>query len=298
MNRIFMRKSRGDIIFDVCNFCILTLGMLLVLYPLYFVIIASISDPNAIYEGRVIFIPKGISLQGYKRLIEEKLIWTGYYNTIVYTLTGTAMNVIFTLMAAFTLSRKNIPMGKFFMYMIVFTMFFNGGLIPNYILIQKMGLINTMWALILPVAVGPWNLIIARTFFQNSIPDELCEAAYIDGSSHFRLFLRIVLPLSKALIAILILFYSLNHWNSFFSALMYIRDNTKYPLQLVLRNILIESEMSASMTADESSVSEKLKMADLIKYGSIIVATVPILSLYPFVQKYFVQGVMIGAVKG
>lgn len=298
MNKFFSKGKKGDRVFDIANYVLLSIGMLLVLYPLYFVVIASFSDPNAIYAGRVIFIPKGLSLEGYKRLLAERSVWTGYFNTIVYTVTGTAINVVLTLMAAFTLSRKNIPLGRFIMYMIVFTMFFDGGLIPNYILVQRLGLLDTMWALILPIAVGPWNLIIARTFFQNTIPEELCEAAYIDGASHFLLFRRIVLPLSKALVAILILFYSLNHWNSFFNAMMYIRDNAKYPLQLVLRNILIQSEMSATMTGDEASLSEQLKMADLIKYGSIIVATVPILALYPFVQKYFVQGVMIGAVKG
>lgn len=298
MKSIFIRKTRGDIVFDAVNYTVLTIGMLLVLYPLYFVVIASISDPNAIYEGRVMLIPKGVNLEGYKRILNESSIWVGYANTILYTVVGTTINVVITLMAAFTLSRKNIPLGKIIMYMVVFTMFFNGGMIPTYILIQKLGWINTMWALIIPTAVGPWNLIIARTFFQNSIPDELCEAAYIDGTSHFLLFYRIVLPLSKALIVILILFYSLNHWNSFFNALIYIRDEAKYPLTLVLRNILLDAEMSANMMADEASVAEKLKMADLIKYGSIILATVPILSLYPFAQKYFVQGVMIGAVKG
>lgn len=298
MKSFFLRKSKGDIIFDVVNYTLLTLSMLLVLYPLYFVVIASFSDPNAIYEGRVIFLPKGLSLEGYKKLLEEKSIWNGYLNTIIYTVVGTIINVALTLTAAFSLSRKNLPMRKFFMVMILFTMFFSGGMIPNYMLVQKLGLLDTMWSLILPVAVGPWNLIIAKSFFQTSIPDELCEASYIDGASHFLLFRKVVLPLSKAIVAILILFYSLHHWNSFFTALLYIRDQSKYPLQLVLRNILIESDLNANMLSDANSVADKLKMADLIKYGSIIVATVPILSIYPFVQKYFVQGVMIGAVKG
>jgi len=293
-----IRNTQGDKVFEIANYILITLGTLIVLYPLYFVIIASISDPNLIYEGKVILIPKNISFEGYKRLIEDKQIWMGYLNTIKYTITGTAINVFLTLTAAFTLSRKGLIMGKFFMYLIVLTMFFNGGLIPNYILVQKLGWIDKMWALIIPVAVGPWNLIIARTFFQSNLPEEICEAASIDGSSHFSLFVQIVLPTSKVLIVILILFYSLNHWNSYLPSLLYIRSAEKYPLQLVLRNILIESEMAASLLAEEDMVSEKLKMADLIKYASIIVAILPIVSLYTFVQKYFVQGVMIGAIKG
>ncbi len=293
-----LKRGRGDLVFDIINYTLLTLGMLMVLYPLYFIVIGSVSDPNAVYEGRVYLLPRGVTLDGYRRIFKEESIWTGYGNTFLYTFSGTALNVVLTISAAFTLSRKSLPGRNFFMFMIIFTMFFNGGLIPSYLLVQRLGLIDKIWALIFPVAVGPWNLIIARTFFQTSIPDELCEAAYIDGSSHIHMFIRVVLPLSRALIAIMVLFYAIAHWNSYFSALIYLRSESKYPLQLILRNILIENDVSSSMVYDAYSVGEKQKLADLIKFGVIIVSSIPVLILYPFVQKYFVQGVMIGAIKG
>lgn len=293
-----IRKNRGDILFDIINTILLTMAMLIVLYPLYFIFIASFSDPNAVYEGKVVLLPKNQTFDGYRRLFAEQSIWIGYANTLLYTTTGTLINVVLTLAAAFPLSRRDFVGKKLFMALITFTMFFSGGLIPEYLLVQKLDIINSMWALILPVAVVPWNLFIAKSFFQTSIPEELCEAAYIDGSSHFRLFARIVLPLSKALISVMVLFYAIGHWNSFFSAMLYITDEKKYPLQLILRNILIVNQVSSDMIVDQNSVAEKQKVADLLKYGVIIVSSIPVLILYPFVQKYFVQGVMIGAIKG
>lgn len=298
MNKVRIKGNKSDVIFDIVNYILLTAVMLLVLYPLYFIVIASISDPNAIYEGKVYFIPKLINFEGYERIFAEKSIWRGYLNTFIYTSVGTAINVLFTICAAYSLSKKYLPGRNFFMLMITFTMFFSGGLIPAYLLVQKMGMLNSIWGLVIPTAVGPWNLIIARTFFQSNIPDEVCEAASIDGSSEINTFIRIVLPISQAIIAIMILFYAVGHWNSYFNALIYLRSEDKYPLQLILRSILVQNEVNANMVTDESALAEKQRIADLIKYGVIIVSSLPVLILYPFVQKYFVQGVMIGSVKG
>ena len=293
-----IKRSKADLIFDIINYSILTLFMLIILYPLYFVVIASFSNPDAIYEGRVYFIPKEITFEGYKKLFEDASIWIGYANTIKYTLVGTTLNVVLTLTGAYALSRKDLYGRNIFMYMITFTMFFGGGLIPTYLLVKDLKMVDTMWALIIPSAVSVWNLIIARTFFQTTIPDELREAAEIDGCSDIKFFVKMVLPLSKALIAIQVLFYAVGHWNSFFNALIYIRNNAKYPLQLILRNILIINEISENSVIDQNTISEKQRVADLMKYGAIIISSLPVLILYPFIQKYFVKGVMIGSIKG
>lgn len=292
-----IKRNRGDLIFDITNYIVLTIAMLLVLYPLYFILIASISNPDAIYEGRVYLWPKEITFSGYEKIFQNSSIWTGYLNTIIYTVVGTFINVIFTITGAFALSRKELYGRNLIMYLITFTMFFGGGLIPSYLLVKNLKMIDTMWALILPGAVSAYNLIIARTFFQTTIPEELKEASEIDGCSNITFFLKIVLPLSKALIAIMILFYAVGHWNSFFGALIYIRDKSKYPLQLILRNILVINE-AAEMAYDETGIAEQQKLADLIKYGVIIVSSLPLLILYPFIQKYFVKGIMIGSIKG
>lgn len=297
VNKARIKRTGEDLIFDIFNYFILTLFMLMVLYPLYFIIIASISNPDAIYEGRVYLWPKDITFEGYKKIFQNSSIWTGYLNTIIYTTIGTIINVIFTITGAFALSRKELYGRNLIMYLITFTMFFGGGLIPNYLLVKNLQMIDTMWALILPGAISAYNLIIARTFFQSTIPEELKEAAEIDGCSYMVFFLKIVIPLSKALIAIMVLFYAVGHWNSFFGALIYIRDKSKYPLQLILRNILVINE-AAEVGFDDASVAEKQKLADLMKYGVIIVSSLPVLILYPFIQKYFVQGVMIGSIKG
>jgi putative aldouronate transport system permease protein len=291
-------EGTGDTIFDALNYCILIIGVMLVIYPLYFIVIASISDPNSIYQGKVWLLPHNVSLEGYRRIFSDKNIWTGYKNSIVYTTVGTFTNLLFTLPAAYALSRKDLDGRKTIMLMITFTMFFSGGLIPTYILVIKLGMRNTMWALIVPGAVSAWNLIVSRTFFQTTIPEELIDAAKIDGCSDIVFFTRIVLPLSHALIAIMVLFYGVGHWNGFFSALIYLSKEKLYPLQLILRSILIQNEVSQEMVTDISAVATQQKIADLIKYGIIIVASVPVMILYPFLQKYFVKGVMIGAIKG
>lgn len=298
MRRRKFRLSSNKI-FDIVNYTLLFLMMLLVLYPLYFVVIASFSDPNAIYAGKVVFLPKDVSLDGYKMLFEDALIWKGYWNTIRYTVIGTSINVVLTVCAAYALSRKKLPGRKALTLFITFTMFFNGGLIATYLLVQKMGLINSMWAVILPVAVGPWNLIVAKSFFENNVPEELHEVACVDGCSELRAFISVILPISKAIVAIMVLFYAVSHWNSYFNAMLYLTDDQRYPLQLVLRNLLIQTDMTAmSVSGDMTSLAEQQRIADQIKYGVIIVSSVPVMVMYPFVQKYFAQGVTIGAIKG
>mgnify|MGYP001405480405 CR=1 FL=1 len=274
---------------------ILLIVFLLVAYPLYFIIIASISDPSKVSLGEVWLIPKDITLSGYQLIFENEQIWTGYKNTIFYTVVGTFFNLLFTLPAAYALSRKDLIGRNLFMYIIVFTMFFSGGLIPTYLLVQDLGLYNTFWAMVLPTAVSAWNLIIARTFFQTNIPKELEEAAEMDGCSDMQFFIRIVLPLSKAIIAVMGLFYAVSHWNEFFNALIYLKDQERFPLQLILRDILIQTQFEGQSSG--IGAEQAAEQANLIRYGVIIVASVPVLILYPFIQKYFVKGVMLGAIK-
>ncbi|MBQ4580648.1 MAG: carbohydrate ABC transporter permease [Clostridia bacterium] len=289
--------SKADRIFDIVNYAILTLVLLIVAYPLYFIVIASVSDPIAVYAGKVVFWPQSFTWEGYERILEYDQFFTGYRNTVIYTVIGTAINVIITIPGAYALSRKDLVGHNTMMMLITFTMIFNGGLIPSYLLIMELKLYNTMWALILPVAVSSWNLIVARTFFQQTIPDELLEAAVLDGCSNAQFFIRVVLPLSKSIIAVMVLFYAVSHWNSYFNALIYLKTPTKYPLQLVLRSILFENSMG-DMVEDASTLAAQQRMGDLIKYGVIMASSLPLLILYPFLQRYFIQGVMIGAVKG
>jgi len=272
--------------------------LLAVLYPLYFIVIASVSDPNAINSGQVWFWPKNLTFEGYERILGDSAIWRGYRNSILYTALGTTINVFLTLTAAYALSRKDLVGRNLIMFFFAFTMFFSGGLIPTYLVVRDLKMINTIWALVIPNAVAVWNIIIARTFFESTIPQELLEAAQIDGCSNTKFFWKIVLPLAKPLIAIMILFYGIGHWNSFFDALIYLRDEALYPLQIILRNILIQNEMSAQMVMDVESYAAQQRVAELVKYGVIMVASVPPLILYPFLQKYFVKGVFVGSIKG
>ena len=290
-------RSSADKAFDILDYVLLTIAFLLVAYPLYFVIIASVSDPIAVYEGRVILYPIRPTLEGYARIFSYESLFVGYRNTLIYTLIGTSVNVILTITAGYALSRKELVGRNVMMMGVMFTMIFSGGMIPNYLLVRSLGLYNTMWALILPGAVSTWNLIVARTFFQQTIPDELREAADLDGCGDTSFFLRVVLPLSSSIIAVMILFYAVSHWNSYYNALIYLSSTSKYPLQLVLRNILIVNTLD-DMVNDVSTQAAQQRMGDLIKYGMIIVSSLPLLILYPFLQKYFVQGVMIGAIKG
>jgi putative aldouronate transport system permease protein len=292
------RRSKEDKVFDMINIFLVAIMVILVVYPLYFIVIASISNPNMIYEGKVWLLPKDITFEGYQRIFNDSKIWLGYKNSIIYTFVGTIVNVSFTLMAAYALSRKDLYGRNLIMFLFLFTMFFSGGLIPTYLVVKDLGLLNTMWALILPKAVAVWNVIVARTYFQTSIPHELLEAAKMDGCSDAKFFWKIVLPLSKPIVAVMVLFYAVGHWNSYFDALIYLNNEDLYPLQLILRNILIQNEASTQMMSDLDSLAAKQRVSELIKYGVIIVASIPLLILYPFVQKYFVKGVMIGGIKG
>ncbi len=291
-------SSKQDRIFDVFNYCILTIVLLLVLYPLYFISIASISNPDLVNTGKVLLLPKDISFIGYERILNNTRLWLSYRNTILYTVLGTSINLSLTLPAAYALSRKNLDGRNILMALLVFTMLFGGGLIPTYLLVRSLNMVNTIWAMVIPNAVGVWNVIIARTFFQTTIPDELLDAAVVDGCSNTRFFIQIVLPLSKAIIGVLALFYGVGHWNSFFNALIYLRDFKLFPLQIVLRDILVSAQLQSDMMVDAETLAEQLRTADTIKYGVIIVSTLPILMFYPFIQRYFVKGVMIGSIKG
>lgn len=299
-----VKETRSDKIFIICNYIYLTIALILVLYPVLYILSASISDPKMVASGEMWLFPKGITFDGYARVFENSKIWSGYGNTILYTVIGTCVNLAVTLPAAYALSRSDFIGRNFFMGMFLFTMFFGGGLVPGYLLIKELGLINSMWALILPGAASVWNIIVARTFFQSTIPRELQEAASIDGCTNMRLFLQIILPLSAPIIAVMALFYGVGHWNSYFGALIYLNEESKYPLQMVLRQILVLQEMSAETTgaAVSSSVAaalnNKAEIASLVKYSVIIVSTLPVIVVYPFLQRYFVQGVMIGSVKG
>lgn len=299
-----IKETKRDRLFLICNYLYVTIAFVLVLYPVIYILSASISTPSYVNSGEMWLLPKGITFEGYVRVFENSKIWVGYGNTILYTIVGTAINLLVTLPAAYALSRKDFVGRGFFMGMFLVTMFFSGGLIPTYLVVKQLGLVNSMWALILPGAASVWNIIVARTFFQSTIPIELQEAAHMDGCTNLRLFLKIVIPLSTPIIAVMALFYGVGHWNSYFNALVYLNDQSKYPLQMVLRQILVLQEMSTSAqgaaTSGEAAMAMNAKadMAALLKYAVIIVATLPIIAVYPFVQRYFVQGVMIGSVKG
>lgn len=271
--------------------------LIVLLYPIYFVIIASFSDPSAVASGQVWIKPVGVTLEGYKELFKHSNIWIGYRNTILYTVLATFVGLFINLTAAYSLSRKDLVGRNVFMFLYVFTMFFNGGLIPTYLTIKMFNLYNSIWVMVVPFAVSAYNIIVARTFFQSSIPGDLWEAALIDGCGNIRYFVQIVIPLSKAIIAVLGLWIAVGMWNSYFNALIYLKDAKLYPLQLILRNILITNNMQSAMGTGEAA-QIALRLANLMRYSVIVVSTVPIMCVYPFVQKHFNQGVMIGAVKG
>ncbi|MEK3890036.1 carbohydrate ABC transporter permease [Bacillus sp. FSL K6-3431] len=297
-----IKETKKDKVFKVLNYTFLTLAMGFVLYPLIYIVSASISAPSAVNSGDMWLFPKEITFDGYKLIFDNNNIWKGYLNTIFYTVLGTLINLAITIPAAYALSRKDFAGRNFFMGMFVLTMFFSGGLIPTYLVVKNVGLIDTIWAMVLPNAAAVWNIIVARVFFQTSIPKELEESAIIDGCSNFTMFIKIILPLSAPIIAVMALFYGVGHWNGYFNALIYLSDKTLYPLQLVLREILVLQEMSSQSTEMTGSMAEamhsKQQLAAVIKYGVMIVSSLPIIIVYPFLQRYFVKGVMIGSLKG
>lgn len=291
-------ETRGDRIFNVINYTILILITIIVMYPLVFVLSASFSDPQAVLRGEMLLWPKGVNLNSYVKIFQNKDIISGFTNTLVYMSLGTFINLTMTILAAYPLSRKDFVGRNAIMALLVFTMFFSGGLIPTYLLIKNLGMLNTLWVMIIPNAVSIWNIIIMRTFFQQSIPGELQEAATIDGCSNIKILTRIILPLSMPIIAVTILFYAVGHWNAFFNALLYLSDKDKFPLQLILREILIQGQTNDMVKMSTESAIKQQREVEGIKYAVLVVANLPVLALYPFLQRYFVKGVMIGAIKG
>ena len=297
-----VKRCREDVIFDTVIFIILTLILFVVAYPLYWVIISSFSDPTAVSAGKVLLRPIGFTLKGYAEVFKNSQVMRGFFNSIVITFVGVCVNLAVTLPTAYALSRDNFSGKKPITVFYMITMFFGGGMIPTYLVVKNMQLLNTMWALVLPGCLSVYNMIVARTFFKSNISEELYEAGEIDGCTQSRFFFQIALPLSKAIIAIMVLYYGVGHWNSYFSALLYISDQDKYPLQLVLRNILITNQTALSQTATtaaaRAALQEQQQLIDVMKYSLIIISSVPVLIMYPLVQKHFVKGVMIGSVKG
>lgn len=293
------KQSPGDMAFGLIVGISLSIILVLVAYPLIYIVSSSFSSTSAVMAGKVWLLPVDFSLSGYKAIFENKDIFTGYMNTIFYTVVGTCINIIMTVCAAYPLSRRDFGARKGLMFLFTFTMFFSGGIVPSYMLLNSLGLVNTRAAMILPTALNVWNMIIARTFFESSIPDELREAAQLDGCSDIKFLLRIVLPLSGAVIAVITLFYAVGHWNAFFNALLYLTNKNLYPLQVFLRDILILNSIDAGMISiDIKELEAKEGLKELLKYSLIIVSSVPVLCIYPFIQRYFVKGVMIGAIKG
>ncbi|MEC0241306.1 carbohydrate ABC transporter permease [Paenibacillus dokdonensis] len=297
MNKTSIRESVTDKFFLGIVYIFLSLVLLLILFPLLHILSASFSSPSAVTSGKVWLWPVDFSLIGYKAVFQNSDILVGFGNSFFYTIVGTLVNVSFTAMLAYPLARKTFYGRGLIMILLVFTMFFDGGLIPNYLLVKSLGMVNTRWAMIIPGALAVFQVIIARTFFQ-SIPEELAEAADMDGCSDMRFFLRIVLPLSKPILAVLFLMYAVGHWNAYFNALIYLKDSSMFPLQIFLRNILILNSENSDMLTNVNSLLVQQGLKDLLKYSLIVVSTAPVLIIYPFVQKHFVKGVMIGSLKG
>lgn len=293
-----IKLSRDDRIFYIAVNIIMAIVLIVVLWPLIFIVSSSFSSKEAVLAGRVFLLPVDFSLEGYKAVFSTGEVLIGYRNTIFYTVVGTFLNVLLTMAGAYPLSRKDLPYRKVLMFLFTFTMIFSGGMIPTYILVSELGLLNSPLAMILPGALSVYNLIIARSFIETNIPHEVFEAAVIDGCSDFKYFCKVLFPLSGSVVAVLTLYYAVAHWNSYFNAFLYITDSKLYPLQLVLRNILIANQVDTAMVTDFDAMTSKQGLADLMKYSLIVVSSVPVLVLYPFVQKHFVKGVMIGSVKG
>ena len=292
------RDRAADPVFNFLAIGMLVVAIVVILYPLYFILIASVSEPSEILHGNVWLWPQGFTLEGYTRIFSDPTILRGFGNSVLYTVVGTAISVSAILCAAYALSRKDLFGRTFFMLLFIITMFIDGGLIARYLVVRDLGMLNTIWAIVLPGAIGVWNLIIARAFFENNVPAELREAAQLDGANDFRFFLQIVLPLSKPLIFLMIMIHLVANWNAFFDALIFLSDERQYPLQLVLRNVLIQSEVSAAGgTSALDSYAAAQRLGELIKYGMIVVSTIPLLIVLPFMQKHFTKGALLGAVK-
>ena len=292
-----IQESRSDRVFVVANYVILIFITLIVFIPMLYIVSASFTSPDAVRVGRVGLIPIPFSLDGYNAIFKNHMIWIGFGNSVIYALAGTVINIVMTVMAGYALAYPHLPGRKWIMFAFLLTMLFDAGLIPNYMLVRDLGIYNTRWALIIPKALSVWYVLIAMTYFRTSIPPELYEAAQIDGCNHFRYLIAVVLPLSRPILAVLALFYAVGHWNTYFDALIYLRDPNLFPLQIILRDILVENTVSSAMLTDAREQAAKQALRELLKYSLIVVASVPVLILYPFVQRHFVKGIFIGSVK-
>lgn len=295
------KKSYSDKIFDIVNLVIMILLVIIFVWPLWFVVVASFSDPIATAAGQTLLLPKGFSLDGYKKILQYKEIWIGYGNTLFYTIVGTLFNLVMTVCFAYPLASKDFKPRKFFLMAFMFTMYFSGGLIPGYLVVKEIGILDTRWAMILPGLISVYNGLVVRSYFMNSIPAELEEAATLDGANCAQYLMKVALPLSKPVLAVVGLYYASAHWNDFYTALIYIYDQKLMPLQYVLRNLLMSTQMMLDDTSgltDPQAIEEAFNAAMTMKYGVIVIAAIPLLCVYPFIQKYFVKGVMVGSVKG
>lgn len=292
-----IRLCREDRQFYFIGYGIVFLLTLIVLYPIVYVVASSFSSGTALMSGAVWLWPVDFSVEGYKAVLGYSNVWIGYRNTIFYTVCGTLINIAMTLICAYPLARRTLRGRKVLMFLFTFTMLFGGGMIPSYILMRNLHLLNTVWAMLLPGAMSVYNMIVARTFIQNNIPEELLDSARMDGCNDTRFFFQIVLPLSKSIVAVLALWYAVGHWNSYFNAFLYLTDNDLYPLQIFLKEILVQSQMNADIISPDISADIR-SMYLVLKYAMIVISTAPLFVVYPFIQKYFVKGVMVGSVKG
>ena len=294
----FRQMSTGDRVFTIVNYSLLMLVLIIELYPLVYVVAASFSDPQAVVSGKVFLFPVNPTLKGYAAVFKNKKILTGFSNSIFYLIVGTVLNLVMTMLCAYPLSRKEFRARGFLSMFFVFTMYFSGGMVPAYILVNKLGMINTRWSMIIPMAMSTYDMIICRTYIVNSIPDELYEASQMDGCTPFRYMLSVVVPLSKPILAVLTLYYGVVRWNDYFNAMLYLYKDNLQPLTIVMKEILIMSQVDMTQVTDASAVSKLQGMSELLKYSTIVVASLPVMLLYPLIQKHLVKGVMIGAVKG
>ena len=292
-----MKMSGGDRVFTIINYTIMALICIVIVYPIYHVVIASVTDPVIVNSGKPLFYPEKLYLEGYKTTLTYKPLWNSYKNTIVYTVVGTLVSLFATVPAGYALSRYDLPGRRGLIFVFTFTMFFSGGIIPLYLTIRAVGIYNSIWAMVLPVAVSAYNLIVCRSFFESGIPHELLEVSKVDGCSDFRFFLQIAIPLSKTIIAVMALFYATAMWNQFFNALMYLQDDSRMPLQVILRNLVLMNQANQMGSSGDEMIT-KQKMAEQLKYCIVVVSAAPLLAVYPFLQKYFAKGVTLGAVKG
>lgn len=295
-----IRESRGDQVFTIINYAILTIVLLVVLYPLIYIVSASFSNPRAVTSGQVWLWPVEPTLAGYEAVFKHKYLMSGFGNSVFYTVVGTIINVILTVLAAYPLSRPDLPFRRTITFLFYFTTLFSGGLIPLYLVIRELGMLDTRWSLLLPGAISVWNVLIMRTYFQSTIPRELFEAAQLDGCDDFGYLWKVVLPLAGPILAVIALFYAIGHWNSYFSAMLYLQSKDLWPMQLVLREILIQNQFDPNMMSniDPQQLALRQQMSELLKYTLIVVASAPLMAVYPFVQRHFVKGIMLGSVKG